>query len=253
MDDAIVVGEHADFRARRLGESPFTASENAARRMFPPVFSATLTTIIAFFGLTSIGGRFGDLITDIPFTVIVVLAASLIECFLILPHHMAHALTHTAKEHWYDWPSRQVNKGFRWVRDNLFRPFMALVIKARYPVIAATIVILVSQASIFIRGDLTFRFFSAPESSSITANFAMAEGATRADTRAMLDNVQRAVEATTAQFEAEYGADPRGQRTGTDRRQCGARPVGRGQQGRRPSWVHRGRADRRRPAPLLHV
>ncbi|WP_282181658.1 efflux RND transporter permease subunit [Aliiroseovarius marinus] len=208
VDDAIVVGEHADFRARRLGEGPFTAAENAARRMFPPVFSATLTTIIAFFGLTSIGGRFGDLITDIPFTVIVVLAASLIECFLILPHHMAHALTHTAKEHWYDWPSRQVNKGFRWVRDNLFRPFMALVIKARYPVIAATIVILASQASIFIRGDLTFRFFSAPERSSITANFAMAEGATRADTRAMLDNVQRAVEATTAKFEAEYGADP---------------------------------------------
>lgn len=208
VDDAIVVGEHADFRARRLGESPFTASENAAKRMFPPVFSATLTTIIAFFGLTSIGGRFGDLITDIPFTVIVVLAASLIECFLILPHHMAHALTHTAKEHWYDWPSRQVNKGFRWMRDNAFRPLMALVIKARYPVIAATILILVSQASIFIRGDLTFRFFSAPESSTITANFAMAEGATRADTSAMLDNLQRAVEKTTAQFEEEYGADP---------------------------------------------
>ncbi|SMR81826.1 Multidrug efflux pump subunit AcrB [Aliiroseovarius halocynthiae] len=208
VDDAIVVGEHADFRARRLGEEPHIAAENAAKRMFPPVFSATLTTVIAFFGLTSIGGRFGDLITDIPFTVIVVLTASLIECFLILPHHMAHALTHTAKEHWYDWPSRQVNKGFRWLRDTGFRPFMMLVIKARYPVIAATILILASQASIFIRGDLTFRFFSPPERSSITANFAMAEGATRADTRAMLDSVQRAVDATAAQFEAEHGDSP---------------------------------------------
>ena len=37
------------------GEDPVTASENAARRMFPPVFSATLTTVIAFFGLTAIG------------------------------------------------------------------------------------------------------------------------------------------------------------------------------------------------------
>ena len=34
VDDAIVVGEHADFRARRLGEDPTTAAENAARRMF---------------------------------------------------------------------------------------------------------------------------------------------------------------------------------------------------------------------------
>ncbi len=38
VDDAIVVGEHADFRARRLGEDPQTAAENAARRMFAPVF-----------------------------------------------------------------------------------------------------------------------------------------------------------------------------------------------------------------------
>ena len=41
VDDAIVVGEHADFRARRLGEDPATAAENAARRMFTPVFSST--------------------------------------------------------------------------------------------------------------------------------------------------------------------------------------------------------------------
>jgi multidrug efflux pump subunit AcrB len=74
-----------------------TAAERAARRMFLPVFAATLTTIIAFFGLMAIGGRFGSLISDIPFTVIVVLTASLIECFLILPNHMAHALAHSGR------------------------------------------------------------------------------------------------------------------------------------------------------------
>jgi multidrug efflux pump subunit AcrB len=52
----------------------------------------------------AIGGRFGDLIADIPFTVIVVLLASLVECFLILPNHMAHALN-IRKEHWYDCPA----------------------------------------------------------------------------------------------------------------------------------------------------
>lgn len=92
VDDAIVVGEHADHRFRAYGEDPQTAAANAARRMAMPVFAATLTTVIAFFGLVAIGGRFGDLIIDIPYTVIVVLIASLIECFLILPHHMAHAL-----------------------------------------------------------------------------------------------------------------------------------------------------------------
>ena len=208
VDDAIVVGEHADHRARRLGESPVEASENAAKRMFPPVFSATLTTVIAFFGLTAIDGRFGDMIADIPFTVIVVLAASLIECFLILPHHMAHALTHTAKEHWYDWPSRQVNKGFRFIRERGFRPMMRWVVKGRYPVMAAVIFLLASQAAIFIRGDLTFRFLNAPEQSIVTANFAMVSGATRDDTADMMRLAQEAVETTAEEFEAEYGASP---------------------------------------------
>ena len=148
VDDAIVVGEHADFRVRKLGETPVQAAERAAQRMALPVFSATLTTVIAFFGLTAIGGRFGDLIVDIPFTVIAVLLASLIECFLILPNHMAHALTHSAKDHWYDMPSRVVNAGFVWVRERLFRPFMALVIWARYPVCAGVIVLLACRLRI---------------------------------------------------------------------------------------------------------
>ncbi len=208
VDDAIVVGEHADFRARRLGEAPVVAAENAARRMAAPVFAATITTVLAFAGLVAVGGRFGELIADIPFTVIVVLIASLVECFLILPNHMAHALVHTAKEHWYDWPSRQVNKGFRWVRERAFRPAMRLVIWARYPVVAGVILILAGQVAVFIRGDVTWRFFNAPELSSVSGNFAMLDGATRDDSLAMTREMQRATEAVAARYEEEYGRNP---------------------------------------------
>ena len=55
---------------------------------------------------------------------------------------MAHALKHSAQEHWYDLPSRVVNRGFSWVRDHLFRPLMAGVIWTRYPVFAGVILIL---------------------------------------------------------------------------------------------------------------
>ena len=208
VDDAIVVGEHADFRVRRLGEDPVTAAETAARRMFSPVFSATITTIIAFFGLVAIGGRFGDLIGDIPFTVIVVLAASLVECFLILPNHMAHALAHSHKEHWYDAPSRFVNRGFNWFRDTAFRPFTAAVIWARYPVFAGLLLVLASQVTLFIKGDVTWRFFSSPEQGSISGNFAMAAGAERADTIAMMQEMQRATEALGKTYEERYGTNP---------------------------------------------
>ncbi len=208
VDDAIVVGEHADYRHKELGEPPMQAAENAARRMAMPVFAATMTTIIAFFGLLAVGGRFGSLIGDIPLTVIAVLAASLVECFLILPNHMAHAMAAGAKQRWYDLPSRVVNRGFLWVRERLFRPFMAGVIRARYVVLAGVVAVLASQVALFIQGDVQWRFFNAPERGSVTGNFAMAEGATRADTLAMMREMQRATEALGAQYAEEYGTNP---------------------------------------------
>ncbi|KIC46487.1 acriflavine resistance protein B [Ruegeria sp. ANG-S4] len=208
VDDAIVVGEHADFRARRLGEAPMVAAERAARRMAMPVFAATVTTVIAFFGLTLVGGRFGELIKDIPYTVIAVLIASLIECFLILPNHMAHAIAHSAKEHWYDLPNRVVNRGFRWVRDHLFRPLVAWVVWARYVVVAVMVVILASQIALFIRGDVNWRFFNAPERGSVTGNFIMVEGATRADTLEMMRMLQRATEELGEIYEERHGRNP---------------------------------------------
>ncbi len=208
VDDAIVVGEHADFRARYYNETPTEAAENAAQRMAMPVFAATLTTVIAFFGLTAIGGRFGTLIADIPYTVIAVLIASLVECFLILPHHMAHALVAVDKNRWYDWPSRVVNRGFEWVRENLFRPLIAGVIWARYAVIALTVLILANQSVLFIERAVEWRFFNAPERGSVTGNFSMVSGATREDSLEMMREMQRATEALAAQYEAEYGRNP---------------------------------------------
>ncbi len=280
VDDAIVVGEHADHRYRTFGEDPLTAAENAARRMSMPVFAATLTTVIAFFGLLAVGGRFGDLIRDIPFTVIVVLLASLVECFLILPHHMGHALSATdnprfsrgklgialvslfivtgaisgavsfvlmpdflsdwsaalpylligpgllasvflivpraVKARWvhsmglrgFDTASTLVNGAFEWLREKLFRPFMAGVIAARYAVLAGVCVVLASQVALFIQGDVQWRFFNAPERGSVTGNFAMLEGASREDTLEMMRAMQSATEALGAEYEQTHGRNP---------------------------------------------
>jgi multidrug efflux pump subunit AcrB len=208
VDDAIVVGEHTDFRVRRLGEPPQVAAETAVTRMAAPVLSSTLTTIIAFLGLTALSGRFGDLIQDIPFTVTVVLTASLIEVFLILPNHMTHALSKSARAHWYDAPSRWVNRGFSWVRDKLMRPLTRFVIWARYPVIAGALALLAYEAGQFIRGDVTWRFFSSPEQATIDANFAMLAGAKREDTVAMMKAVQKSVETVAEDYRKKYGVEP---------------------------------------------
>ena len=207
VDDAIVVGEHADHRAR-MGLDPASAAENAAHRMALPVFAATITTIIAFFGLVAVGGRFGDLIADIPFTVCVVLAASFVECFLILPNHMAHSLKHSLKNHWYDMPSRCVNIGFEWVRDTIFRRLIKWVTVGRYVVLAGAVALLASQVVMVITKDVKWRFFNAPERSSVSGNFAMVSSADREDTLTMMAEMQRAVEEVGKELEAEHGVNP---------------------------------------------
>ncbi|MFM2390862.1 MAG: hypothetical protein RLZZ437_2417 [Pseudomonadota bacterium] len=208
VDDGIVVAEHADFRARVLGEDPLTAAEYGARRMGAPVVASTLTTVIAFWGLVVIGGRFGDLIADIPFTVIAVLLASLVECFLILPHHMIGALRAVNDKPWYDAPSRAVNRGMVWFQERVMKPLMRWVIIWRYPVLAFSVFLLATQAALFMRGDVQFRFFNAPEQSSIAGNFAMLPGATRQDALAMMQELQRATDAVAARLEDEHGTNP---------------------------------------------
>ncbi|MEM7596603.1 MAG: efflux RND transporter permease subunit [Pseudomonadota bacterium] len=208
VDDAIVVGEHADARARKLREVPEEAAERAAHRMALPVFCAALTTMIAFFGLVFIGGEFGDFISDIPWTVVAVLIASLIECFFILPHHMSQAIAKSAKERWYDLPSKYVNQGFVWFRDTAFRPFMRWVITFRYPVLAAVIALLIGQITMIISRDVSWRFFAAPEISHINGSFSMVSGTDRDDTNDMTREIQRATEVVAAQYEEKYGRNP---------------------------------------------
>ena len=208
VDDAIVVGEHADFRARHLGEPAVLAAERGASRMLAPVIASSLTTIIAFAGLMVIGGHFGDLIFDIPFTVAAVLAASLVECFLILPNHMAHALKHKDETPWYDAPSRFMNRQLNRFRLNVMRPFTIWVIRLRYPVLAGVVLLLASQVALLLSGTVQWRFFNAPERGSITANFAMINGAAREDTLAMMHDLQDSVRDLGAKYEAEYGTNP---------------------------------------------
>lgn len=207
VDDAIVVGEHADFLAEK-GIAPAEAAEQAARRMAAPVFSASITTIIAFAGLVFIGGRFGTLILDIPLTVIAVLVASLLECFLVLPAHMRHALAAKGKKRFYDWPSRQFDKGFQWFRRTLFRPFVKAVIGGRYLVIGGATFLLLYSISLVITGEVRWRFFNAPERGTIDANIAMLPGAIRTDTRGQLREMEAALKRVADRLEAEHGSAP---------------------------------------------
>jgi multidrug efflux pump subunit AcrB len=231
VDDAIVVAEHADWRLRNLGEDPVTAAENGALRMAAPVVASTLTMVIAFFGLVVIGGRFGDLIADIPFTVIAVLLASLVECFLILPHHLSHALRGPADVRWYDLPSHHVNRGMVWFQNRLLKPAMRIMLRLRYPVLAGAILLLAFCAS-------QFRHAAGGRPRRHHGHDARVAARDR-----------RAVHAACRRTRHRS----RDLCAGRSRRRGGLWPVGRRHHRRRPSGRHQHRACRPRRAALLQL
>ena len=88
VDDAVVVSERIVVKHAQ-GLKPPAAALAGAQEMLAPVTAAALTTILAFAPLAAMGGLPGKIAWQIPTVVIIVLAFSLIESFLVLPAHMS--------------------------------------------------------------------------------------------------------------------------------------------------------------------
>ncbi|WP_136659879.1 efflux RND transporter permease subunit [Nitratireductor sp. XY-223] len=102
VDDAIVVGEHTYTRLE-MGDDPMTAAENGVSMMIRPVLAAMTTTIAAFAPMMLITDTIGQIMGVLPLVVIAVIIASLLECFYVLPGHLAHAMQRENGPRWSYW------------------------------------------------------------------------------------------------------------------------------------------------------
>jgi multidrug efflux pump subunit AcrB len=197
VDDAIVVGEHAETQ-RRAGLPPVDAAIAGARRMAVPVLCSSLTTVAAFSPLLLIGDLIGAIIQAIPVTVITVIFASLIECFLILPGHLRGALGRSTERTsrfrlWFD--SR-----FDKFRNGWFRRTVKASIAWRYVTVAVALGAFVICLGLVFGGRIGFLFFPTPESDRIYANLQMVAGTPRSQTESMLDQMVEALSETEAEL-----------------------------------------------------
>ncbi len=188
VDDAIVVGEHAAWRARR-GEGPLDAAVSGAQRMAAPVFSSSLTTIAAFIPLLVISDIIGQIIKSIPMVVIAVIIASLIECFFVLPGHMRGALRWNAGRR--SAPRVWFNNHFDRFRDGPFQAGVRLALHWRYVTLAIAAGALILSIGLVAGGRVGFSFFPSPEADRIYANVQFTAGSPRIRTLEMLQDLER--------------------------------------------------------------
>ncbi len=197
VDDAIVVGEHSSYlkTKRRLNSSQ--APVVAATRMSMPVISAMLTTVAAFIPLFMVKGVIGEIIAAIPWVVCAVLVASLIECFLVLPAHLAHFDKKKVEEGkfrlWFD-------KRFISFQEGIFKRFITLTFNYRYVTFMFAIGMFIVSVGMMSGGRVMFSFFPTPEADIIIANFKMHSGTTRSKTEEMLNKLEGGLIKTSNKF-----------------------------------------------------
>ena len=197
VDDAIVVGEHSSYlkTKRRLNSSQ--APVVAATRMSMPVISAMLTTVAAFIPLFMVKGVIGEIIAAIPWVVCAVLVASLIECFLVLPAHLAHFDKKKVEEGkfrlWFD-------KRFITFQEGIFKRFITLTFNYRYVTFMVAIGMFIVSVGMMSGGRVMFSFFPTPEADIIIANFKMHSGTTRSKTEEMLNKLEGGLIKTSKEF-----------------------------------------------------
>ena len=203
VDDAIVVGEEALARYQRRDEGPVQSAVNAARRMWPPVLSSSLTTMAAFLPLMLVGGTIGNILFDIPFVVICVIGASLLEAFLVLPGHLGAAFPGMTRERTGNGFRVRFDAAFGRFRDGPFRRLVERAVARRGTTLAAGVALLLMAVGLLAGGRLPFSFFPSPEGNIIHANAKFVAGTPRADVDAFLAHLRDTAQATNDQVAGE--------------------------------------------------
>ena len=188
VDDAIVVGERTETLHRR-GMQAEQAALMGVKTMRSPVIAASLTTVAAFFPLLMLGDTIGQIISNVPLTIIMIILASLAECFLVLPMHLRGALKRMDSQ---GGPKvGRFHKAFTNFRDDQFHKFLENVYDHRSSAITGSICALVLAIALLFTGRVPFEFFPSLEPGVVYANFSFSPGTPRERTEAMVAELER--------------------------------------------------------------
>jgi hydrophobic/amphiphilic exporter-1 (mainly G- bacteria), HAE1 family len=173
MDDAIVIAENIATK-RNQGLAPVDAAIEGAEQVLPSVLASFATTSCVFGSLAFLQGDIGQILRVVPIVMLFVLIVSLIEAFLVLPHHLAHAL-----ENADDKPGRiqaSVDRGIGWLRDHLVGPVANAAVKWRYLTVGIAIGTMLLAASAIAGGWLKFAAFPELDGNVMEARVLLPQG-----------------------------------------------------------------------------
>jgi HAE1 family hydrophobic/amphiphilic exporter-1 len=184
MDDAIVIADNIAAR-RAAGDSPAEAAIRGAREVLPGILSSFATTLLVFGSLAFISGQLGQILRVMPIVLILVISVSLLEAFLILPHHLDHALARQGRER----PSRlraEFERGFARLRDGAFGGLLDRAVDYRYLTVGLVLMLFILPIAMPVAGKLKFVGFPDVDGDVIEARVLLPQGTPLARTEAVV-------------------------------------------------------------------
>ncbi|MCB9091478.1 MAG: efflux RND transporter permease subunit [Halobacteriovoraceae bacterium] len=164
VDDAIIIAENI---TRVLKEKKDTTAWDAVFEVGAPVVASVLTTCAAFIPLYFFSGRFGLFVKYIPTVIFLMLLASFLESFFILPSHMTHPLK---LEEWF---KKIFSKGSGNIEkkreaithriESFYQKSLEKSLAYRYPILLGFVVLLVLSGYLY-RYQLKYVMFPREES-----------------------------------------------------------------------------------------
>ncbi|MDU8926332.1 efflux RND transporter permease subunit [Alisedimentitalea sp. MJ-SS2] len=190
MDDAIVISENI-VRRRQAGETAIEAAVNGARQVAPGVVASFLTTVMIVGPLAFMDGRIGAVLKYIPIVLVMTLIVSLIEAFLILPHHMRHSLSGNLRPNRL---SRAVNAGFTALRDRVVVPLSGLSLRYRYFTLGLAGFLVLFSLAPYTGGFIKYQSFPQLESDTVEARLLLVQGSPLERTEQRVAKVVKALD-----------------------------------------------------------
>lgn len=187
MDDAIVISENIATQRRR-GKNALDAAVDGALQVAPGVRASFLTTISVFGPLAFLEGDIGKVLKVLPVVLILVLSVSLVEAFLILPNHLAHALRHGARHKSSRFRER-FEQAVDKVRDQVIGRAVDTCIRFRYGFVGVVVALLLIAVGMLASGQLKFRAFPDIDGDVIQARLLLPQGTPLWRTEAVVDNI----------------------------------------------------------------
>lgn len=190
MDDAIVITDsiaaHADEE-----KSPLDAVVAGTLRVLPGVLSSFLTTAAVFIPLSFLSGELGSVLEVLPVVLIAALAASLLEAFWILPHHLKGSVARLAGGRQSRFRTA-FEAGFDRFREQVGR-LADLAIRFRYATLEAALTVLLGSVGFIAGGHIGSEAMPDIDGDVLEARILMPQGTPLARTEAVAEQVEGAM------------------------------------------------------------